>query len=437
MILNCKKLFLLRFEVKSWYNKQVVVLAKTAAIVIILVSLSCTAYHYSAFMQAFILIAITLTVLYISLLIYYRFAFTAIPQFQNTNSKKPTTFLSIIIPACNEEQHIESCLQSILQNNYPTHLLEIIVVDDHSEDATADLVKKYGSQNVKLISLSEHVTTKINSYKKKAIEVAVTQATGTLIITTDADCIVPIKWLQTIVAFYEEKNPAFIAAPVAIDCGWSFIQIFQSLDFMTLQGITAAVVNKKQMTMCNGANMAYERAVFIKVGGFAGIDNIASGDDMLLMHKIYKQYPDRVLFLKSYKVIIKTAAVNTIKEFFNQRIRWASKAEKYDDKRILPVLVLVYFFNVVMFVIPVLGIFNNAQYSIFNIQCSMMGVWLWLLLLKIIAELFFLFPVANFFNKKRLLWFFPFMQPFHICYTIIAGWLGKFGKYSWKKRNVD
>ena len=388
-------------------------------------------------MQAFILIAITLTVLYISLIIYYRFAFTAIPQFQITNSKKPTTFLSIIIPARNEEQNIEVCLQSILQNNYPAHFLEIIVVDDHSTDATAAIVKKFISNNVKLISLSDHVSTKINSYKKKAIEVAVEQATGTLIITSDADCIVPPKWLQTIAAFYEEKKPVFIAAPVAIECGWSFIQIFQSLDFMTLQGITAAVVSNKQMTMCNGANMAYERAVFYEVGGFAEIDNIASGDDMLLMHKIYKQYPDRVLFLKSENASVKTAAVKTSKDFFNQRIRWASKADKYDDKRILPVLVLVYFFNVVMFAIPVIGIFYNASISILNTQYSILAAWLWMLLSKILVEIFFLFPVAAFFNKKNILWFFPIMQPFHIFYTIIAGWLGKFGKYTWKERNVS
>ena len=388
------------------------------------------------FMQAFILIAILITVLYVSLIIYYRFAFTAVPQFQTTNSKSPITSISIIIPARNEEHNIEHCLQSILQNNFPKHLLEIIVVDDHSKDATANIVKKYSSQNVQLILLSEHISTNINSYKKKAIEIAVAKATGTLIITTDADCIVPPRWLQTIVAFYEEKNPAFIAAPVSIDCGWSFIQIFQSLDFMTLQGITAAVVNKKQMTMCNGANMAYERAAFYEVGGFAGIDTIASGDDMLLMHKIYKQYPDRVLFLKAKSAIVKTAAVNTIKEFFNQRIRWASKAEKYDDKRILPVLVLVYFFNVIMLVLPIIGVFPNAQYSMFNVQCSMLGVWLWMWFFKIVTELFFLFPVSNFLGKKSLLWLFPFIQPFHICYTIIAGWLGKFGKYSWKERSV-
>ena len=389
-------------------------------------------------MNIFLIIVFIFSALYFSIIISYRFAFTSIlPINQSTNQPINRTVVSIIIPARNEEQNIEACLQSILQNNYPAHFLEIIVVDDHSTDATAAVVKKYNSQNVKLISLSDHVSTKINSYKKKAIEVAVEQAIGTLIITTDADCIVPPKWLQTMVTFYEEKTPAFIAAPVAIDCGWSLIQIFQSLDFMTLQGITAAVVSKKQMTMCNGANMAYERSVFYEVGGFTGIDTIASGDDMLLMHKMYQRYPDRVMFLKSRNAIVKTAPVDNIKQFFNQRIRWASKAEKYNDKRILPVLVLVYLFNVMMLALPIMSVFNNSPIVLFTIHYSPFTIWLWMLFFKIIVELFFLFPVAAFFNKKKLLCFFPLLQPFHICYTIIAGWLGKFGKYTWKERNVE
>jgi cellulose synthase/poly-beta-1,6-N-acetylglucosamine synthase-like glycosyltransferase len=424
-------------------------------------------------MQILITISIILLVFYSILIIYYRFAFTSIEEYRSaknlqtvqpsTFNLQPSTSLSIIIPARNEEQNIENCLQSILQNNYPTHLLEIIVVDDHSEDDTANIVKKYEQQNVKLISLQDFVTDKINSYKKKAIEVAIAQATGTLIITTDADCIVPCTWLQTIAAFYEEKKPAFIAAPVLIETNYSSnshtnkeeakasefshpstrsgegtgVRLFQSLDFMTLQGITAAVVHKKQMTMCNGANMAYERAAFYEVGGFAGIDNIASGDDMLLMHKIYKRYPERVLFLKSKDAIVKTAAVNTIKQFFNQRIRWASKADKYDDKRILPVLVLVYFFNCIMLLLPAIAIFNNATVSVLSTQYSILSLWLWMLLFKIAIELFFLFPVASFFDKKNMLWFFSLLQPFHICYTIIAGWLGKFGKYTWKEREVN
>ena len=122
--------------------------------------------------------------------------------------------------------------------------------------------------------------------------------------------------------------------------------------------------------------------------------------------------------------------------FFNQRIRWASKADKYDDKRILPVLVVVYLFNVMLLVIPILCCFWNCQLSIVNCQLSIIRIWIMLLVFKTIIELFFLFPVAGFFNKRSLLWLFPIMQPFHIIYTVTAGWLGKFGTYSWKERKV-
>lgn len=394
-------------------------------------------------MTAFLIIVIFISVLYAALIIYYRFAWSSIRNYdlrmRNDEPINRSTKLSIIIPARNEAQNIAACIDSILNQSYPKVFFEVIIVDDHSEDNTAAIVKKYAAQNVKLISLSDHVSDKLNSYKKKAIEVAVAQASGTLIITTDADCIAPKNWLRTIASFYEEKKPAFIAAPVAIDCSLRFIEIFQSLDFMTLQGITGAVVSKKQMTMCNGANMAYERSAFYEVNGFAGIDNIASGDDMLLMHKICERYPERVLFLKSKAAIVHTAPVHTIGQFFNQRIRWASKADKYDDKRILPVLALVYLFNVLFLALPIISIFNNDGIQSTNqlINQSTISIWLYLLLFKTIVELTFLYPVAGFFNKQSLLWLFPLMQPFHILYTIIAGWLGKFGKYKWKGRSVQ
>jgi cellulose synthase/poly-beta-1,6-N-acetylglucosamine synthase-like glycosyltransferase len=400
-------------------------------------------------MAVFTTIAVLLSAFYFAIIIYYRFAYSSIPivnkhTYQGAGSTlqpfNPSTFLTVIIPARNEAKNIGPCLQSILQNNYPKNLFEIIVVDDHSEDETPSIVKKYAAQNAKLISLKDFVTDKINSYKKKAIEVAISQASGTLIITTDADCIVPPTWLQTIESFYKEKNAQFIAAPVLISTSAfgvkSFIEIFQAVDFMTLQGITAAVVHKKQMTMCNGANMAYTKAAFDEVGGFAGIDKIASGDDMLLMHKIYKKYTNDVNFLNAPNAIVQTAPVTSIKQFIQQRIRWASKADKYDDKRILPVLILVYFFNVMMLAMPIVALFKNVQYSMFNAQYSMLSLWLWLLLFKIIVELFFLYPVAKFYNNKKLLLYFPFLQPFHIVYTVVAGWLGKFGKYTWKEREV-
>lgn len=389
-------------------------------------------------MTAVFIISALTAIIYGSLLIYYRISWQTITNYeQRTTNNEQQTTISVIISARNEEKNIRLCLDSLISQSYPAELYEIIVIDDHSEDDTAAVVQSYNNKNVRLISLKDHVADRLNSYKKKAIETAIAQAKGKLIVTTDADCMAPFKWLQTIANFYEEKNAAFIAMPVAVNENNRFIEIFQSLDFMTLQGITGAVVSKNQMTMCNGANMAYEREAFYEVNGFAGIDHLASGDDMLLMNKISKRYPGRVHFLKSKDVIIQTEPVHSIAQFMNQRIRWASKSDKYDDKRILPVLLLVYFFNCLLFALPVIAIFNNSGLSTINYQLSTICLWTILLIIKTTAELVFLFPVAKFFSKTGLLIWFPFMQPFHIIYTIIAGWLGKFGSYEWKGRNVN
>ena len=386
-----------------------------------------------------ILIYISLILLlgYSALLVYYRKSWGSIPDFKVEANSKLSTKISIIIPARNEEENIGYCLQSIIEQSYPAHLFEVLVVDDHSTDNTAAIIKSYASHNVKLISLKDYLSAnEINSYKKKAIEISIQQSNGELIVTSDADCIFPKNWLATIASFYESKRPAFIVMPVLISYGKKMIEVFQSLDFMTLQGITGASVHKKFHSMCNGANLAYTKEAFIAVNGFKGIDNIASGDDMLLMHKIYNQFPNNIEYLKSREVIVTTNPVSTIQQFFNQRIRWASKADHFDDKRIFIVLIIVYFLNVLMMVLPIVALISNRSISIMNIQLSMFNFYASLLLIKTIFELFFLYPVAKFFNQTKLLWWFPIAQPFHIVYTVIAGWLGKFGKYTWKERSV-
>ena len=391
-------------------------------------------------MQLFIiLISLTLFIPYAALIIYYRLSWNAIPGFtpDQATSVKHQTFISVIIPARNEEKDLPALLKALSGQSYDKSLFEVIVVDDHSTDHTAAIVKQFNWPNIKLIRLADHVDAPgINSYKKKAIETAIAQSNGELIVTTDADCVVPPGWLETIAAFYKKNDPALIVMPVSYSCRNNSLEIFQALDFMVLQGITGASVHKNIHSMCNGANLAYSKKAFEEVEGFKGINNIASGDDMLLMHKIYKRYPAGIKYLRSNAVIVHTAPMHSWKDFLNQRIRWASKADKYDDKRIFVVLALVYFFNAWLLVLPLIAVFKNFQCSIFNMQFSILELWLVLLLLKTITELFFLYPVATFFKKEKLLWWFPAAQPFHILYTIIAGWLGKFGSYQWKGRKV-
>ncbi|MGE9311669.1 glycosyltransferase [Niabella sp. CJ426] len=378
--------------------------------------------------MVFLFVAILmLWVLYAVVIFYYNTSWRAMPEYSPKNIMIPGTGFSIIIPARNEADNIGPLLDSILSQTYSRDLFEVIVADDHSTDETAAIVNRY--EGVKLVQLKED---RINSYKKKAIETGIAAAQNEWIVCTDADCVVTPDWLQVLASFIMDNKPVFVAAPVSFIPAASkgkkesVLYIFQALDFLTLQGITGASVAGKKHNMCNGANLAYKREVFYEVDGFKGIDNIASGDDMLLMHKIWKKYPGQVGYLKSKAAIVETEAAPTWKAFFNQRIRWASKATSYDDKRIFVVLLLVYLFNCSFLALLVLSFFNIIYLYAFLV----------FIVLKTLIEISFVGRVSRFFNRRHLLKYFFFFQPLHIGYTIISGFLGTFGSYEWKGRKV-
>ena len=147
---------------------------------------------------------------------------------------------------------------------------------------------------------------------------------------------------------------------------------------------------------------------------------------MLLMHKIWKQQPVSVHYLKSKEAIVCTQPMKTWKAFFNQRIRWASKARSYDDLRIVFVLLLVYLFNIIFVGLLVAACWSPIYLLYFFILLSA----------KTLVELPFILSIAGFFGKKSLVKFFILFQPLHILYTVASGLFGQFGKYEWKGRRV-
>ena len=345
------------------------------------------------------------------------------------SGKSPITKFSVIIPARNEASNIEACIAGIRAQNYPSHLFEIIVVDDFSEDETAQKVLKIAQQhsNVHLLRLQDFTKDEnLVAYKKRAIEIAITQATGDWMVTTDADCSVTSHWLATYDAYIQEHDSVMVAAPVAYTNTRSFLSIFQVLDFISLQGITAAAVASGSHTLCNGANLCYSKEAFERVGKFSGIDHLPSGDDMLLMHKMKKSYPGKIGYLYAQDAVVTTAPSDTMGLFIQQRIRWASKASGYQDKIIFWILLLVYLVNFSLLVyLPI-----NA------LQKGNINNWLILMGCKTLIEIPFMYASAKFFKQQKLLWWFALMQPFHIVYTVVAGWFGTFGSYTWKGRTV-
>jgi len=379
--------------------------------------------------NTFIYIAVFLLIPYCILILFYRKWFRQLKPFVANPKHIPSIYFSIIIPARNEAENIGNCLLSILNQNYSTNLFEIIVVDDHSTDNTALIVSQFKAthNNIVLIKLADELQgKKLNAYKKKAIDTAIQQAKGSWIITTDADCIAPKNWLFLFDQYIKKNNSLFVAAPVMFTTNKSIISKFQYIDFMALQAATAAAVSVGFHSMCNGANLAYNKQAFFNVNGFKGIDNIASGDDMLLMNKIKATYPKQIGYLFTSDAIVLTAPMPNWTSFLNQRIRWASKADKYQDKSLLPVLFAVYLFNLSLFLMFFAGL----------IYWKLLAAWFVLLFIKTMVEWFYINIAARFFGKLNWLEF-AALQPLHITYMVVAGWLGKFGNYKWKDRNVS
>lgn len=380
-------------------------------------------------MIVLLFISLALLIGYYFLINYYYNAWIKIPEFSPANIEDSSGVkISVIVPARNEENVIEECVLSLIEQEYPEQLLEIIIVDDYSTDKTVDIIRKINSRRVKLLELKHFFSENdINAHKKKAIETAIQHSSGDLIITTDADCMADKNWISTIAAFYKSNKPAFIVAPVQIGIGNPPIfSIFQSIDFAILQGITGASVSKKFHYMCNGANLAYEKKAFYDVNGFEGIDHIASGDDMLLMEKIAKKFPDGIAYLKSEEAIVSTLPSASWKSFFSQRIRWASKTKNYSDKKIIAVLALVYCLNLSLFILLAGSIINPEYFLFFGV----------LVFYKCIIEWSFVNTLLQYFKFHYFMFLFPLFQPLHIIYIVISGFFGSIGKYNWKGRTV-
>jgi cellulose synthase/poly-beta-1,6-N-acetylglucosamine synthase-like glycosyltransferase len=334
------------------------------------------------------------------------------------------TKVTILIAARDEEEKIALTIDDLLAQDYPKHLTEIIIVDDHSTDRTAEIISSYSSQGVRLLQLQEDKP--LNSYKKKAIATAISLSTGDFMVATDADCRMGPQWLSSIISYYEGSDLVMISSPVTYFEQRSLFEWLQTLEFSYLVAVGASYIGNNYASTCNGANFAYRKDVFYEVGGFKGIDDLASGDDELLLQKVAQKYQGRIGFLKSREAIVYTHAKHTIKEFLNQRRRWASKSTKYKDKKIVTMAVGIWAFNVLMLANVLLGVWSGYFFKLFFLQFA----------IKFIFETAFLLPVNIFFKRPRLMGLLIILSPVHILYMFYVGIVGNTRKYVWKGRTV-
>ena len=356
-------------------------------------------------------------------------------------------FLSVIIPVRNEAKNILLLLQDLEKQTLPKAQFEVIIADDDSTDDTLKIVRAF-QKNTSINLIINQLELKKNntSPKKRAIDSSIKLAKGILITTTDGDCRVGTKWLETIVNFQRQTGAYLVSSAVTFSKAQrykvakaqkfnifsfsikSFFANIQIIEFGSLIGSGACAMFIEKPNMCNGANLTYLKSVFYEVEGFKGNENLASGDDEFLMHKIAAKYPNKVKFLKSKNTIVSTHAHDSWQSFYNQRKRWASKWQHYNNWQTTALAVFVFSAN---FIVPL-------AFSCWLIAFIPTKVLSLILFLKFSAEFVFLSLIVSFLQKKTLIWLIPLVQIIYPFYVIFFGLVAqKKSDYIWKGRKLS
>ena len=170
--------------------------------------------------------------------------------------------VSVVIPVYNGARTIRPCLKALQQLEYPKERVEVIVVDNNSNDGTLDIVSNY---SVTLLHERDIQT----SYAAR--NRGILHASGEIVAFVDADCIADSNWLRALVQPFAESTIAGVAGKVASYKPASLVEAFtvhaDPLGNKSLGGLLSMIT----------ANVAYRRTVLMQVEGF-GSDLFTGAD---------------------------------------------------------------------------------------------------------------------------------------------------------------
>ncbi|MDT8324375.1 MAG: glycosyltransferase [Bacteroidota bacterium] len=330
--------------------------------------------------------------------------------------------VTVLLPVRNEEAFLPQCLHSLASQDYPAAQMEVLVIDDHSTDRSAEIARTHAQRDARFRLLSCSDT---EEGKKAALTRGVSEAHGEVIVTTDADCRHDASWLRTMLRPFAEGADV-VAGPVVIDTRETLFARLQALEFLGLMGVGAGFFGIGFPRLCNAANFAYRRRCFADAGGYEGNSGIHSGDDEFLLHDIVYRQGGRAVFATAPAALVRTGALPSVTAFLQQRVRWASKGSRYEDRRFVSFLVLLFVYFLFAAAAPAVSLTSSAA--------LLAGIVFFLL--KIIADGRVLFAAAALFRQPLRVSEFLAAEFLHAYYIVVVSIFGLFGVYSWKNRNV-
>ena len=337
-------------------------------------------------------------------------------------------FVSVIIAVRNEEEHIKNLISDLLHQNYQKNKFEVIFVDDNSEDNTKIIIQEVCEKesNIKLMEL-KYINENLST-KKLAVSEGIKKSNGEIILTTDADCRLKSRWIESIIKNFTPECGMVVGFSQINeeDKKDSLFTELQALDFLSMMCAAAGATSLGYPLAASGQNLAYRKEAFQKVGGFSKIKHRISGDDILLL-QIIKKHTDFKINFSFYKdSFVSTHPSKSLQEFLNQRTRWASNAlyQRKTDILFFIYLIILYLTNVGLIIFSLISIF----YKIFGF------IPIYCLLSKWTIDFTVLLKGTKIFDRPDLLKYFFIWEIFQPFYFAFAGIKGTFGKFTWKGR---
>lgn len=313
--------------------------------------------------------------------------------------------VSVILAARNEEANLPAFLDSLLKLTYPREHLEIFLVNDRSSDRTGEFFDALADRFsfIHVIHIDQHPP--FLSGKENAIHLALQRATGEFIFLTDADCLLPPNWIQTMLAFFDEDT--------GVVCGQTYLSSHrgahtiwegvQALDWAYLLTAAAGATGLNQPTSCIGNNLALRKQVYFQVGGFPHI-GFSLTEDYALVRSVCQRTDWDIHFPIHPETTVTSFPEPTIGDFFRQRKRWlvGGKNVRFFGLSLMLTSFLNHLVLPVALLIPRFYALATAGFALIFATDA-------LLLLRTLIP-----------NKKwKLLVFFPFYEIFYFLYTVI------------------
>ena len=361
-------------------------------------------------------------------ILYFIFVLWLIQGLKNLdkveNNYNTNIFISVVIAIKNESKNLVYLLDALNNQSLSKNKFEIIFIDNESNDDSLKILKKYKK---KIENLNYYSSGKVLiNWDKKIFSLSkgVELSRGNIILHTDGDCIPNKNWIKSFYdSFTDPKVGVAISQTPLLGTGfWGKILELENL----CQDIFGAMgIGHNLFFTCNGRSLGYRKKYFEDIGGYDKISHIIGGDDDLLVHRIINEKHCKIRYIISEESCVFSKPPKTFEDFFNQRLRYASKIS-YLYK-------MVFVSKEIKIIMPFLFVINfTSFYSILSLSYQPNLFLITFLIIKIISDYIFLYFYQNLINKKvDITYFFilSFLHPFYIVLFIL---LSPFKKIKWK-----